>query len=385
MKIYLLLNQPYPNGYALTKRFHLYAKGLVNNGHYSKIIIPQPIKGNEKLLNISTSGIFDDVPFEYTCNDTRRGKSFLMRRYQDFIGTYKVGLICIKERPDIVITSSFSLCFYLYLKFISIITSFKFIREKNEVDYMNEDFISHSKKIRIKYLYSVFNGFVVINNQLLNYMKFDLKIRKIYIVVPILVEDFKRKKKLPIQKTIVYTGTYLERKDGILTILNAFAEIKHKYPDYKLLLTGSPQRSKDYVEIMNTIAFKELESQVNFTGYLSENALRDVLMSANMLILAKPENRQNYYNFPTKVGEYLMSGRPVIATKVGVIGEILEDKKNVIFSEYEIHNIAEKMEFVIQNPEMVDKIGSSGREFALENFDYLKHTKKMVDYFQSLN
>ena len=384
MKIYLLLNQPYPNGYALTKRFHLYAKGFIKNGHQVKIIIPHPTEYEDKLGNKLISGTYENVSFEYKWKSTNRSNSFFKRRYHDLAGSLKTGFTLIKDRPDVVISSSFSFLFFLYLKFISFLFPFKFFHEKNEVDYMHEDNISYIKRLLIKLNESVFHGFVVINSQLLNYLTNELKFNKSSIIVPILVEDFKMNRELPVNKTIVYTGTYQERKDGILTILNAFAQIKNRYPEYKLVLTGSPQRSADYKKILRIIENKELWKQVHFTGYLSEEDLRKVLTSANMLILAKPENRQNLYNFPTKLGEYLISGRPVITTKVGETGKILKDNDNVIFSEFDISDISEKMEFIINNPELTAAIGARGREYALENFGYLVHTNRMAGHFQTL-
>jgi glycosyltransferase involved in cell wall biosynthesis len=383
MKIYLLLNQPYPNGYALTKRFHLYAKGLIRNGHEVKMIIPHPTEYEDNLGNKSISGIFEEVKFEYKWRSTKRSHGFLMRRYHDITGGLKAGLTLIKERPDVVVTSSFSFIFFLYIKLISLLFPFKFYHEKNEVDYMHEDNISYMKKLLIKLNESVFHGFVVINSHLLNYITNELKLKKSNIIVPILIEDFKVNKEFPVNKTIVYTGTYQERKDGILTILNGFAKIKNRYPEFKLVLTGSPQRSVNYKEILKIIEANEMWHQVYFTGYLSEEDLKEVLVSANMLVLAKPENRQNNYNFPTKLGEYLISGRPVITTKVGVTGEILEDKINVVFSEFEISDISRKMEFIMNNPELATEIGTRGREYALKHFDYMVHTKRMADHFQT--
>ncbi|MDD4757120.1 MAG: glycosyltransferase, partial [Prolixibacteraceae bacterium] len=89
-------------------------------------------------------------------------------------------------------------------------------------------------------------------------------------------------------------------------------------------------------------------------------------------------------NFPTKIGEYLISGRPVITTRVGVTGKILEDKINVVFSEFNISDISKKMEFIINNPEPATEIGARGRDFALKNFDYLVHARRMAGYFRTL-
>lgn len=381
MKIALLLNQSYPNGYALTKRFHLYAKGFVKKGHQALIILPHPTEKNKDTLNKNTSGIYDEVPFRYMSSSTIRSTSFFKRRQQDFTGSIKTGIFLLQEKPEIVISSNFSYVFFIYLRIISLFTSFKIFRERNEVDNLKEDKMSKFRLLRVRVANNLFHGSVVINQQLLNYMKKELNDKKLNIIVPVLVEDFKRKEKLPIKNTIVYTGTYRERKDGILTILKSFAEINTKYQDFKLVLTGSPQRSKDYKKIVKTIAANKLESQIIFTGYLSEEDLWDELFTARMLIITKPENRQNFYNFPTKMGEYLISGRPVISTRVGVVGEIMEDNINIIFTRYNSSDISKKMEFVINNPELATKIGNKGREFALSNFNYLVHAERMLNFF----
>ena len=80
----------------------------------------------------------------------------------------------------------------------------------------------------------------------------------------------------------------------------------------------------------------------------------------------------------------MITGRPVLATKVGVIGELLTDNKNIFFTKQEPNAIAGKMKFIIENNILANKIGHNGRLFALQNFDYSFHTVKMINYFGSL-
>ena len=54
MKILFILCGPYPLGMACTKRIHLFAKGLVEQGHKVKIIIPQP---TEKIGAVKNNNI----------------------------------------------------------------------------------------------------------------------------------------------------------------------------------------------------------------------------------------------------------------------------------------------------------------------------------------
>ena len=384
MKILLLLNQPYPNGYALTKRFHLYAKGFIKNGHSAKLIIPIPREKIGQSNNNISKGSHEGVPFEYSWRNCERSNNFIIRRYHDLYGLLKTGIIIINEKPDIIITSSFSFFTYCYIKLISVFISFKLIREKCEVDFLDKDNINQFEKIQNKIINSFFNGSIVITRQLEEYQKHILKSKSPCIKVPILVEDFRPGSLIHARKRIVYTGTFLERKDGIITILKAFSKFRSYYPDYKLLLTGSPAGSPDYQKIVDTINEENLNNYVVFTGYLREREFQNTICKAELHILTKPENRQNKYNFPTKIGEYMITGRPIIATHVGVIGELLTNNINVFFTEYSSDSIADKMRYIIENKLFAKQVGENGRLYALNNFDYEYHSNKMIEFFKKL-
>lgn len=384
MKIFLLLNQPYPQGYALTKRFHLYAKGFIKNGNYAKLIVPLPREKAGEGFNNAIIGNHEGVPFEYAWRNCERSNSFVTRRFHDLYGSLRTGTMVLRDKPQIIITSSFSVLFYLYLKLIALVVPFKLIREKCEIDYLDKDCITPFEKARIKILNRLFDGFIVITRQLEEFQKKELKSKIPCIKVPILVEDFKPKISAQIQKRIVYTGNFLERKDGILTILKAFSKFRIRFPIYKLILTGSPERSPDYQKIGNIIQEENLYNNLIFTGYLPEKELQNILLTAELHILAKPENRQNHYNFPTKIGEYMVSGRPILVTSVGVMGELLTDQINVFFTELSADAIADQMKFMVENKQLASQIGNNGRLYALYNFDYEYHTGKMVDFFKNL-
>ena len=69
-----------------------------------------------------------------------------------------------------------------------------------------------------------------------------------------------------------------------------------------------------------------------------------------------------YRTFPHKIGEYLASGNPVISTNYGEVKYYFTDMKNMLIAEsYNIDEYATKMQFVIDNPALVKKIGIEGK------------------------
>lgn len=384
MKIFLLLNQPYPNGYALSKRFHLYAKGLIENNQDVKILIPKPTDTINKPLNNNTSGFYDNVEYKYFWKHTTRSDYFFIRRWHDFIGVIMTGIFFIRKKPDIVITSTFSNIAFWYWRLITNVFSIKFIREKNEVDFLHLEVLTN-KQIKIaKRNNKWFDGFIFINKQLREYTNNVLRIKKPSIIIPILVRDFKKKENKVNNNTILYSGTYVERKDGVITLLKAFSKLVKTNKKLKLIMTGSPEKSPDYAVIMQTIKSNELQNNIQFTGYLNEMDLQSLVNKSEILLVTKPDNRQNRYNFPTKLGEYLISGRPVISTKVGTIGNLLTDEENIFFAKFDANNIANKIQYILDNAESANKVGENGRNFAIEKFNYYYQSKQMIEFFKTM-
>ncbi|MRT91926.1 glycosyltransferase family 4 protein [Ancylomarina sp. 16SWW S1-10-2] len=385
MKIFIFNNGSYPYGYALTKRFHLYAKGIINNGHEVKIIIPKPTEQNKETKNVQTSGIFDSVPFLYTSRKTLRSTKFVNRRIDDFYGYVNSCFLILKNPPDIIITSSFPFVLLVFLKICCLIINCKLVREKNEIDSFVKDDLGFFDRVLIKLTNNLVSGFIVINKYLEDYIKNDLKLKKDCLVVPILVQPFNEEFTGKLNDTIMYTGTYLERKDGILSILHAFNILIKKHPTFRLILTGNPSSSKDYKEIEKIINLYELRDNIDFVGYLSQRDLEKELIHARVLVLAKPQNRQNRYNYPTKMGEYLISGRPVLTTKVGIIGELLTHKKNVFFTPFSVKDIASNLEYILNDSVLADKVGGNGKVFAKENYDFNRHGENLIKFFSKIS
>ena len=63
------------------------------------------------------------------------------------------------------------------------------------------------------------------------------------------------------------------------------------------------------------------------------NEVPQLLMDSEVLALDRPNSIQAQCGFPTKLGEYLLTGNPVVVTKVGDIPLFLEDGVSALLAE----------------------------------------------------
>ena len=154
---------------------------------------------------------------------------------------------------------------------------------------------------------------------------------------------------------ICYAGLNSETKDGVETLKRAYALLKDRFPNVELKLLHD----------------------------LPHDEAVAVMKKTACLVLARPNSLQARAGFPTKLGEYLATGRPVVVTKVGEIPRFLEDGKSAYLAEPgSVESIAAKIKEALENPVMADEVGRAGREVALRCFDWHVHEKELAEWLK---
>lgn len=188
------------------------------------------------------------------------------------------------------------------------------------------------------------------------------------------------KKETPQTPYIAYCGTVSNQKDGVNDLIRAFSIVADKNKHIQLYIIGAVPKADDKNENLRLIKEFGLEQRVVMTGVVPSETMPQILKDAEVLVLARPNNLQAQNGFPTKLGEYLLTENPVVITKTGDISLFLTDQKDALLAtpgNYE--EIAEKILWVLNNPSEAKKIGENGARVALQHFNYLTETRKIVN------
>lgn len=107
---------------------------------------------------------------------------------------------------------------------------------------------------------------------------------------------------------IVYTGA-LTNVTGVDLLLRGF--IKNKDPQFRLIICGQGHELEELIKKV-----QEKDKRVIFKGYVERKEYLEILNKGHILV--NPRNMdflQNQNNFPSKILEYLASGRSIVSTK----------------------------------------------------------------------
>lgn len=238
-----------------------------------------------------------------------------------------------------------------------------------------KDFISHCKRV---------DGLFVISKGLKDYfVSQGIASNKISIVN--MTVDSTRfnniQKNTDVGSNIVFCGTIKNSIDGVDELIKSFALIASSYPSVNLHILGKiDETSKDYQVNLRLVKELNLDNRVVFFGAVPFAEVPQRLVDACVLALDRPNCQQAKYGFPTKLGEYLLSGNPVVVTAVGDIPCYLKDKENALLAKADsITSFAEKLSWALSHPTEAKVIGEKGKELALREFNYKDVVQKTID------
>lgn len=230
------------------------------------------------------------------------------------------------------------------------------------------------------------DGIALMTNTLIENFENSHDILTLHLPMTVDFERFSQKPELindDKETYLAYVGLLGNHKDGIDVLLKAFKGISEEYPNVKLKIAGP--RHEDSPKHDMLLRSLDLIDRVQFIGELDKSEVPAFLIKAKVLLLPRPASRQAQGGFPTKLGEYLATGRPVCATTVGEIPDYLTDDESVFFAEPgSVNSFAGAMKRALSNSEHARKVGINGRKVAEKDFNAQIQAEKLKKFFEQL-
>lgn len=182
---------------------------------------------------------------------------------------------------------------------------------------------------------------------------------------------------------IAFVGVMNNQKDGVNILIDAFAKIVSQFPKLNLYLFGS--YNYDTPGHLEQIKKLNLSEKVFYKGEVNRDKIPSILLNAALLVLPRPDSKQAQGGFPTKLGEYLASGTPVCATKVGELQDYLKDNESVFFAEPgSIDSFANAILQAMNHPTHAYEVGQNGKKVAETYFNKDIQSKLLFDFLKQL-
>jgi glycosyltransferase involved in cell wall biosynthesis len=158
---------------------------------------------------------------------------------------------------------------------------------------------------------------------------------------------------------LIFVGRLAAVK-GLRVLFNAFAKARETHPDLHLTLVGD---GDDRAHLERLAA--PLGDAVHFAGYMSQDAVAKALAEADALVL--PSFAEG---LPVVLMEALASARPVIATQVAGVSELVENGvTGFVVPPGDTTTLADRIKELASDPDMRTRMGEAGRIKVHADFD----------------
>jgi glycosyltransferase involved in cell wall biosynthesis len=183
---------------------------------------------------------------------------------------------------------------------------------------------------------------------------------------------------------LIYVGL-IRKQRGAVEMLETTARLKIRYPDVRLTLVGNFMPLSLETRVKDRIRDLDIEDAVRVTGRLEHRRIFDEVADADIgLALLHPDS--NYLDaLPTKLFEYMMLEKPVVASDFPLWKRIVDRAKcGLTVDPLDVPAIVEGIGRLFDSPDLANRMGRHGRQAVLNEYNWTLEEKKLIAWYQTL-
>ena len=184
------------------------------------------------------------------------------------------------------------------------------------------------------------------------------------------------------ERYVLCVGRHTQKK-GIDTLLRAFARIASKHPNVVLKQIGVGSLTESLKGLAKSLG---IEHRVQFLGAQPHETVLKLMHGAEIFALAsQTAENGDCEGLPIVLNEASACGLPVVSTwHSGIPEAVLDGETGFLVSEKDDKALAEKLDILLCDRALGEKMGRRGREFVCEVFDIHKQTSKLETIYDSI-
>ena len=182
----------------------------------------------------------------------------------------------------------------------------------------------------------------------------------------------------------IFCLSRIDSNKGHDLLLNAFDLVRRSVPSVHLVIGGGSPKGVGETEtevlqtIRNIIREKGLQDNVDIVGYIPDELLAPAYQQAELFVLPSL-----FEPFGLTVLEAMACGRPVVASRLGGIREIITSGENgLLVDPRNDSEFAEAMVRLLKDSRLSQRLGQRGRRLVLEQFSWDGAAARHLDFYR---
>ena len=390
---FLITSQNFPEGGAGATYLNLFCHGMQINGCCISVLLLKGFAfGNHEYKGPRKNVTEYGVPYTYL-GFTQRPTNQFLKLAEEFTSLLRLTIFLFslsgKRKSSTLLVFNSELQSNIPIHRISRlfrIRTVKFVAEFIDKSQFRGSFFRKLKwygfVINFKYINKHSDKLIVFSFFLRDeYIKMGYNEHNI-IVQPNLTDfEFWLSENAQIKYTIGYSGApYL--KDGLHDLFKAVSLLQKEDIIVNLLVIGDATFGKSLITGLKEECMRlNISDKVTFTGLVDSLLVKKHLSECRILAITRPSTVQTRAGFPTKLGEYFATKKPILSTDFGDIERYFKNEVDLVIAETgNPVSIASKIKWMLQNEDSLELISLTGYNNARKLLDYKTAIKRIIEF-----
>lgn len=388
----ITLRTGFPSGMAATRRVLLIARALRAGGANPAVIHMNTSETSAPFRNEDIQGTCDCIPFQYVCGRVDRPRSFLARRVCTLSGFLRTCRLIVEgatsgrlravlfyERSIFSLLPILLLCRELGVNFALDLVEWPVAMEANQGALGRL-----SLRLYRRVALPMADRITAISSFLLDRSREIRRRPETVMHLPVLAapDDLPAERRpVPGRLVLSISGGYSRE---LTLVLEAFSLVVVSHPEAELHITGG-LGERDLAEIVGAgkgaAVSPEALERVRCRGYLPRKELLELFSTGCAAVAALEDDLRSLSRMPTKIAEYTFSGLPLVAGSIGDVTETFVDGETAfMYRPGDRGSLAGAMLRALEDPELAEQVGASGRRLALDTFSYRTYSAELKSF-----
>jgi len=175
------------------------------------------------------------------------------------------------------------------------------------------------------------------------------------------------------EQGILFAGAVTPLKN-LLTLVQAWPAVIAGNTAARLRVCGRMSDGRYLSQVRARVTALGIQDSVEFLGLVGRHDLMSLIRDSACLAL--PSRQEN---MPNVIAQSLACGRPVIATPVGGVREMVDDGvTGFIVDPDDVLGFVDRIDKLLGNPTLTRQMGDAGRQVALDRFERHRHIEQLL-------
>lgn len=194
---------------------------------------------------------------------------------------------------------------------------------------------------------------------------------------------FQERKIYSSQSIEIITVARLVEKKGIEYSIKAVAKVSESHPNIVYRIVGDGPLRESLEKLIVELGVSD---KVKLLGWMTQDEVRQLYASAQIFILSSvTASNGDQEGQGLVLQESQAIGLPVLSTlHNGIPDGVLDGKTGFLVPERDVDALAEKLDYLVEHPEVWAEMGQNGRAYVEEHYDINKLNDQLVEIYQQL-